>query len=234
MLKYFSSVVHHWVERILDRLLDRYCIRSYSQEGEDMILRRIFENINSGFYIDVGAHHPKRFSNTYYFYKKGWRGINIDAKPGSMSLFNKVRPNDINIEIAISLESKLLEYHMFKESALNTFDENIATARKSNSSYIGSVKMETYKLADLLEKNFDKNTHIDFITIDVEGFDLHVLQSNNWDKFRPKYLLVECANVELYNISESDVYKFICGIGYDVYAKTVKTFIFKDMQINGE
>ena len=59
----------------------------FSQEGEDVILRRIFEDQKNGFYIDIGAHHPKRFSNTYYFYDRGWEGINIDATPGSMKFF---------------------------------------------------------------------------------------------------------------------------------------------------
>lgn len=46
---------------------DQWHQRSWSQEGEDLILRRIFENKNTGFYVDVGAHHPKRFSNTIFF-----------------------------------------------------------------------------------------------------------------------------------------------------------------------
>jgi len=73
-------------------VLDKYALKSYSQEGEDMILRRIFEDNETGFYVDVGAHHPARFSNTNYFYKRGWRGLNIDAMPGSMSKFKKYRP----------------------------------------------------------------------------------------------------------------------------------------------
>jgi hypothetical protein len=77
---------------IKNNYFDGYAIKSYSQEGEDMILQRIFENQPCGFYVDVGAHHPKRFSNTYFFYKKGWRGINIEAMVGSRQLFNKMRP----------------------------------------------------------------------------------------------------------------------------------------------
>ena len=57
---------------------------SYSQEGEDLILERFFEGKEIGFFVDIGAHHPMRFSNTYIFYLKGWRGINVDATPGSM------------------------------------------------------------------------------------------------------------------------------------------------------
>ena len=101
---------------------------SYSQEGEDLILNRFFNNKENGFYVDVGAHHPRRFSNTYSFYKKGWRGINIDALPGSMVAFNKERPNDINLEIGISKKESELLYYMFNEPALNTFSETEAVS----------------------------------------------------------------------------------------------------------
>ena len=109
---------------------------SYSQEGEDMVLQRIFAQKEYGFYIDVGAHHPKRFSNTYLFYKKGWRGINIDALPGSMDLFNKVRPNDINLEVGIGYKEEELNYYMFNESALNSFSKKLSQNRdKAQDSY---------------------------------------------------------------------------------------------------
>ena len=102
---------------------DLYSTLSYSQEGEDLILKRLFDGQKKGLYVDVGAHHPKRFSNTYLFYKMGWRGINIDAMPGSMEKFKEVRPEDINIEAAISDKDELLTYYIFNESALNTFSK---------------------------------------------------------------------------------------------------------------
>ena len=74
----------------------------YSQEGEDIILRHIFGDQTKGFYVDVGAHHPKRFSNTCYFYDRRWQGINLDTLPGSMWFLQKLRPRDKNLEIAIS------------------------------------------------------------------------------------------------------------------------------------
>lgn len=70
-------------------MLNGFYTKSYSQEGEDMVLNRYFQGKNSGFYVDIGAHHPKRFSNTYFFYKKAWCGINIDAMLGSMDRFKK-------------------------------------------------------------------------------------------------------------------------------------------------
>ena len=110
---------------------DIYTIKSYSIEGEDIILRRILgEKKTVGFYIDVGAHHPKRFSNTYHFYKEGWRGINIDAMPGSMKLFRKIRPRDTNLEFAISNKRQNLIYYRFNEPALNSFSKTLSIERK--------------------------------------------------------------------------------------------------------
>ena len=93
------------LDRFLFRLLHKWpsdFTPSFAQEGEDMILKRIFEGVRSGFYIDIGAFHPSKFSNTYYFYLRGWSGINIDPQPGVKSLFDKMRPRDINLELAIS------------------------------------------------------------------------------------------------------------------------------------
>src|SRR5436309_16100262 len=77
---------------------------AYSQEGEDLVLRRIFETQAKGIYVDVGAHHPFRFSNTCLLHKRGWRGINIDAMPGSMTLFERFRPLDVNLELGVGVE----------------------------------------------------------------------------------------------------------------------------------
>ena len=81
--------------------------RSFAQEGEDRVLFSLLfklhggKHIDNGFYVDVGAHHPYYLSNTYIFYRQGWRGLNIDAMPGSMALFEKNRPRDINLESGV-------------------------------------------------------------------------------------------------------------------------------------
>src|SRR5687767_14463398 len=78
---------------------------SFSSAGEDMILRHIISSDKrDGFYVDVEAYHPTHQSNTYFFYLYGWRGINIEARPGSRKLFDKVRPRDINLEMGVSAE----------------------------------------------------------------------------------------------------------------------------------
>lgn len=212
---------------------DGFSLKSYSQEGEDMILRRLFENQKTGFYVDVGAHHPKRFSNTFFFYKKGWSGINIDAMPNSMSLFNKIRPRDINLEIPISDKKQKLKYYMFNEAALNCFSKELAEKRdgKDNYKIISEKEMETSTLEEILEKHLPYDQEIDFMSIDVEGLDLQVLKSNNWRRFRPKFVLVEILSSSIKDIANSKEYKYLAGFEYDFFAKAVNTVIFRRVDI---
>lgn len=204
--------------------------QSYSQEGEDMILSRIFEGKKNGFYIDVGAHHPKRFSNTYFFYKQGWRGINIDAMPNSMRLFNKIRPRDINLEIAISSESKKLTYYEFNEPALNGFSEELSRDRDGLRNYkiINQLEITTHRLDDVL-KNLKNEipTEIDFLSIDVEGLDFEVLQSLNFNVYKPRVILIEILTSNLEDIAKHEIVDYLKKFNYEVFAKTVNTVFFK-------
>lgn len=202
----------------------------FSQEGEDIVLNRLFENKIGGFYIDIGAHHPTRFSNTYFFYLKGWRGINVDAMPGSMKKFNELRPLDINLELAVSDKNEILNYYQFNDPALNTFSINEVELIGENSNYFveNTLKIPTITLAQILDKHVNNsNVNIDFMSIDVEGLDLNVLKSNNWEKYRPTILLVESLREELYEISNSETFKFLEQKGYKLVAKTVNTFFYK-------
>jgi len=202
--------------------------RSYSQEGEDMILSRLFGQKTDGFYVDIGAHHPKRFSNTFIFYKRGWRGINIDAMPESMNLFYQQRPKDINLEIPISKQQQFLTYFQFNESALNTFDEKLALSRENHTTYelIAKQQIKAYPLKDILQNHLKHDQNIDFMSIDVEGLDLQVLESNDWECFHPSVVLVEILNSSLDSISNDPIYKFLSSHKYRIYAKAVNTIFF--------
>ncbi len=211
-------------------ILDGHASKSYSQEGEDMILRRFFADKSKGFYVDVGAHHPKRFSNTFHFYKQGWFGINIDAMPGSMQLFNKQRQRDINLEIPVGPDQSSLTYYIFNETALNGFDAHLSQQRASSldSYHIErTIKIDTKSLSSILDEHLPPNMRIDFMSIDVEGMDLDVLKSNNWNKYRPEIILVEILDNSLSKLKSSDVNKFMESCGYEMYAKAVNTVFFK-------
>lgn len=208
--------------------LNKYAIKSYSQEGEDMILARLFEKKDTGFYVDVGAHHPQRFSNTYYFYKKGWRGINIDAMPGSMVLFNKIRSRDINIEKPVSDKKEILTFYAFNEPALNGFSKEISETRNDGVNYFikFTKDIETLTLEEILDKNLPKDQTIDFLSIDVEGFDLKVLKSNNFNKYKPKVILIEALENHLKDMDSNEIVRYLMQAKYILMAKTIYTYIF--------
>ncbi|TDG12755.1 FkbM family methyltransferase [Seongchinamella unica] len=160
----------------------------------------------------MGAHHPKRFSNTYLFYKKGWSGINIDAMPGSMELFNRFRIRDINLELAIGQVLDELDYQMFNEPALNGFSRESGEERNAQISPYEIekvIKVLVVPLAEVLDRYLPDRQLIDFLSVDVEGFDLEVLKSNDWENYRPKYVLVEVLRSGLQEVLNSATNKFL-------------------------
>lgn len=201
--------------------------RSYAQEGEDRLLLRYFGLKYDGFYVDVGAHHPYRFSNTQLFYEMGWSGINIDAMPGSMKAFRRARRRDVNLEQGVGEAASTAKFFVFNEPALNTFDE--ATARKHDVlpwKIERVVEIPIEPLRDVLARHLPAGRKIDFLSIDVEGHDLAVLRSNDWEKYRPEIVLAESLHKTLDDLAGDPSAVFLRSVGYIPYAKTVNTFAF--------
>ncbi|MEQ3657278.1 MAG: FkbM family methyltransferase [Dokdonia sp.] len=214
-----------------NRLESLYSSLSYAQEGEDLLLQRIFEGRSNGFYIDVGAHHPFRFSNTFLLYQQGWRGINIDAMPGSMKLFNEHRPEDINLEIGVSATGKELLYYMFNEPALNSFSKEEAYSKVKKGVYeIESTKtIPTKRLEDIIKEHLHDERKIDLLSIDAEGYDLEVLHSLNLEKSQPSIIVIEeTGNKSIHQIqSESSIYTYLTSNNYRFIAKTFNSLFFQ-------
>jgi FkbM family methyltransferase len=207
---------------------NQWARKSYAQEGEDLILDRLIDGTPKGFYVEVGSHHPFRFSNTFLFYRRGWNGICVDPLPGSKLLFNKWRPRDVAIEIGISEVSSHLKYYMFNESALNTFDQQIAKDTDGHGNYkiIKVQEVETVPLSKILDSYLPANQKINILSVDVEGLDLQVLRSNDWSKYRPNYIVAECLQTDLGMLPEDPVATFLFTVGYQAYAKTGNSVIF--------
>jgi len=218
--------------RIINRS-EQSGIHIYSQEGEDKLLERLLGAKSYGIYVDVGAHHPTLLSNTYYFYKKGWRGINVDAMPGSMKLFNKLRPYDINIEKPVSDDNSIGTFYTFSASELNTFDETKVDIFLNfpNVALLNKMPLQTTSLESILDTYLPQlgaDIQIDFLTVDVEGLDLKVLRSNNWDKYRPAIVLAEDLFSDIIQSCNGEVNQFMKSVGYQMIAKTFNTVFFKN------
>ena len=212
-----------------------YARRFYSQEGEDMILDRLYQGQESGFYIDVGAHHPIRYSNTYHFYLRGWRGINLDAAPGSMAKFAQARNRDINLECAVGEKSgQILPFYVLSEPTLSTFDKALAESHlggRWNWQIVETVQVRTQTLGDILAVHLPAGRAIDFMSVDVEGFDLEVLRSNDWAKYRPKIVIAECFASKAEDLAKDPVHMFLESQRYERFANTPNSYFFRDKTI---
>ena len=183
----------------------------YSQNGEDIAVGKIFSGQAKGFYVDVGAHHPKRYSNTYLLYKRGWRGINIDPNPLTIKLFNRYRKGDINVQCGVSDEKKEMDYYNFSDPAVNTFSPNEAAVLSGKKwlKLLDIKKVSVRPLGELLEQYVPAGTNVDLLNVDTEGLDIEVLRSNNWNKFRQKAIIVEDHSFSPDDPHQSAVYAFL-------------------------
>ena len=211
--------------------------KSYSMDGEDLEIVKYFENLNNGFYVDVGCYHPVEVNNTYLLYKKNWKGINIDPNKFSIELFNFLRPDDLNYNLAISNKGGQGEfYYQKKLSKLSTLKKAIAKGVFQEN--FKTKKITTSRLSDLIDKTKFKNKKIDFLNVDAEGSDLDVLKSLNFNIYRPKLICVEiitdpslAPGYQFSNVAkleDSEIYKFLIKLKYIKTWSGVFSHIFTD------
>jgi len=210
--KFFQAVFLELYTLIYYRLIRG----SFSQKGEDLVIDKLLGNKKSGFYIDIGANDPVRFSNTCRFYKKGWTGINIEPNPLLIKKINEFRPKDLNLNLGIAGAKSQMTFYSFFPDTLSTFsEEQAAEYQKEGFTLIDKLSIQV----DSLENVFDQQLNgreIDFLSIDTESFDLIVLKSNNWKKYRPKIVCIEFNSDQAKQLLEENDYKKVFDNGLNV------------------
>jgi len=217
---------------ILKKVLGKshMCNCSYSQEGEDILLNRIIGNINfKGSFVDIGAHHPVKYSNTYKFYQAGWRGINIEANPGSMKAFNEIRPEDINIEMPVSDREEELTFYMFNHPELNTFSRTQALDwdGKFDVRLREERKLKTSTLNKILKENSPGRNEFDLLSIDVEGMDLRIIKSIDFSEIKFRFIIAEDELNDIVNVTEGEMYRYLTSRGYRLVSKLFYSSIYQ-------
>ncbi|MDR2112592.1 MAG: FkbM family methyltransferase [Candidatus Accumulibacter sp.] len=223
------------VRNIVLTILGDHPVNFHGQSGEDILLRLFMDKGAGyrGFYVDIGAFHPVNLSNTNYFYGNGWNGMNIDANPSAIKEFNRLRTRDINIESGVSDEHGELEYYYFgDESSINSFSRKQAEefVSKFGTPIRKIMKIKVLPINDILHDNLPAGQHIDFITLDVEGFEMRILKSLDFEKYSPDYFLVEdldFAGKGFMEFKSSPLNSFLNEKGYTAVGKTNLTILFK-------
>lgn len=234
---YLTSILHQCVVNEIDiddiyffdrekksfkHICEFYASSIYSQDGEEMYLKEKYHNKTNGIYVDVGANHPFMFSNTYWAYLKGWKGINIEPDICNYELLKNIKKKDININCGISDNESVLHYYEFQEDALNTFCEN----EVNNKDEVINIRNVPVKRLDSIFDQYEIK-EINFIDIDVEGMEMNVLKSIDWDKVSIECILIEQRGLTLLGVVKSEVCKFLIGKGYAPISKFDRTVIYE-------
>lgn len=163
---------------------------SYAQIGDDKIaIDLLKEKVLDRpiFYIDVGANHPSRLSNTYRMYREGAAGVTIDPNDELMRLHQLIRPRDIQLSIGCGKNAKLLKFYYSTTPVLSSFSES-QVSNVWRASYLPIFTLDKI-CADL------KIAFVDFLSIDVEGLDIEILEGAN-ETLLKTYLICIEANSE--------------------------------------
>jgi FkbM family methyltransferase len=191
--------------------------RSFSQFGEDLYLLRYFDAQMEGFYVDVGALHPFTFSNTYLLHRCGWRGINIEPAPDGAMAFRRYRPRDVNLQVAVASAEGQVPFRLAGPFAAIDDEHN-----PSRSMPAERIVVATRTLASVLDQH-DPGCPIDLLDVDCEGRDLDVLQSNDWERFRPRLILAEAHD----DHGAGLITEFLTSVGYRPLTRLELTFVFE-------
>jgi len=229
-----ASVVRYSLNRI-DQMIqtsDREMSRkSYSLEAEDLLVDNIYSNVlkrfQPGFYLDIGAAHPTKYSNTYFFYKLGWTGICVEPNPDFHSLYAEKRPHDTALNIGLSGSSSgILAYQKFSHPYINGFyGQDVIEWHKNNGQeYLGDEKVQCVKVADFLSQNV--NRRVDFLNIDVETLDEKILSAWDWERCKPTIICAEIHASSLRDVLQSSIAKTLEAAGYTAVSRGWLSAIF--------
>lgn len=188
----------------------------FSQHGEDAILHKIIDK-KDGFYVDAGAYHPFRQSNTARLWCTGWNGVNIDANPNSIKIFNNVRRNDTNIWGAIVSHEEAEKGATVELSFSNKIDlkGSISKELAAERNLSSKMNVPTVSLKNIVNEHATAHKgDFDLLNVDVEGMDYAAVSSiSQWEKL-PSVIAIETYGNGIRQILENDTTALLEGVGY--------------------
>jgi FkbM family methyltransferase len=228
-----------YLKKIIRRLFLPESQSGYSQFGEDLIISHLFQGlgIRKPTYLDIGANHPKFISNTYYFYERGSHGVLVEPNPRLSTKLRSVRPRDIVLEIGIGSASRTeAELYIFGGvfDGLSTFSKTEAThwetvGMKGHGpiSHEAILRVPMVPVNEVIDSQF-RGGAPNLLSLDIEGNDLEVLMSLDFERFAPDVICVESLSYDKNQngFKRTDIIEFILKKGYENYADTRVNTIF--------
>lgn len=174
-------------------MIDPKAIVTYAQYNEDIILSALLEDVDKGFYVDIGANSPTIDSVTKLFYERGWRGINIEPIKRFYEQLKKDRPEDINLQLGAGSKPGNATFREYpKNHGFSTFEE--AQKKQHGQKYpYQDYEVEIKTLKQIFNEH--KVGHIHFLKIDAEGYEYDVIAGNDWRLYRPSVICIESSHI---------------------------------------
>lgn len=223
-------------KRIYQKITGYSYVVSYAQTGEDIIIDflRQAKKVKKFTYLDIGANHPVKFNNTYKFYEQGFSGVCIEPDPVLHKQLSNFRKRDICLNIGISDSAEgVADFYIMNDSTLNTFSEEEANRleRKHLASIVKVQKIPLANINSIMEKYFNGEAPV-FINIDVEGLDEKIIQSINFERFRPYVFCIETVHYtpDASSKKREEIFELLQRNGYVPFADTYVNTIFVDNQ----
>ena len=202
-------------------------LKSHSIDGTDLITAELLREVYEGFYVDIGANHPKQHSNTYYLYKQGWSGLVVDGNKYFEDLWLENRPLDKFVTAIVAAEIKEVDFRIFPDDTMSSInpDQIKLYERRFNEEKINSIRTTTTTLSNLKTEYFEER-EVHLLSIDIEGEDLNCLLGANFENWKPGVVVIEIKNLSLYNLGSSEIVQFLTSHGYRLISKTPLNAIF--------
>jgi FkbM family methyltransferase len=227
-----GDIVRAW--RAPQPLLPPFAGYHYAQHAEDVILWDLVSawlKINPATYLDVGAYHPVRSSNTYLFYERNCQGVLVEPNPALWEILAKVRPRDVLIRGGIGIDGKDSEadyYVISGDGQLNTFSKESAERLPVISGGYHTIqkvlRLPLLGINGLMQKHWGGPPTL--LSIDVEGLELPILQSIDWKRYRPAVVCVETGRD-----ANPAIHKLMAAQAYNVRGGTFLNTIFVDRRL---
>lgn len=207
---------------------------SYAQFAEDLFaVNFLGERGRPVTYLDVGCLWPVYASNTYYFYERGGYGVCIDANPDAAAPFERERPRDIFVNSGVGRSAGSLPYHRYDVAVFNTFSservqELASKGDPSGPRYVETIEIPVAPLMTILEEIEWRERFpdgFDFFSLDIEGWELEVVDTIDWNELRPELICCETlivGNNPIVERLEQVGYRLAGFTSHDVFMKRIQ------------
>lgn len=232
-----KSMIRSALDPLIDPLARKWLPRnvSYASAGEDLLVLSWLENVyrldvRNVRYLDIGANHPTRLSNTFLLYRLGASGVLVEPDPNLSDELRSKRPRDVLVAAGIAFdERRNARLKRMTANVFNTFSpDRVETIVNDSRNWkedqrqeqIDEIDVPLIPANDILTGHFSSG--IDYISIDTEGVELEILRSIDFARFRPKMICIEAS---------AGFDPILLPLGYQLTARTPDNLIYRFVEI---